>query len=148
MKKIFFLTLILFATALISQSAKAQTEAQRIELCTKAAGGGTIAGSYVVPLEAARPGERPPEFKQAFGLRAKNKYRITICTDEESDGEAIVRLFDEARVVGTSFDAATGRTVQSFDFDCTKTAAYVIIVSIKDGREGSAVVIVSHVRTL
>ena len=142
MKKLFFFTLVLFTAAFFSESLKAQTEAQKIELCSRVANA-TMVNNYVVQLPAAREGERAQDFKQAFGLRAGNKYRITICTDEESDGEAYVRLMDAGKLVGTSYDTQTGRTVQSFDFDCTKTAAYVIIVAIKDGKEGAAVIIVS-----
>ena len=147
MKKIIFLTLVLFAVTFFSQSVKAQTEAQRIELCAKVANA-TMQGSYVVQLDATSPGQRPQEFRQAFAFRAKVKYRITICTDEESDGEATVRLLEEAKVVGRSFDPQTGVSVQSFDFDCTKTGPYVIIAAIKDGKQGSAIIIVSMVKTL
>ena len=149
MKKIFFLTTILFTAAFFSQSVKAQTEAQRIELCTKAAGAdATFQSSYPVRLEAAKPGQRPPDFKQGFGLIKGNKYRFTICTDEESSSEAILQLYDQGKMIGTSYISESGKTFQSFDFDCTKSAAYVIIISFKDGKEGSAVAIVSHVKTL
>ena len=147
MNKIFYLTLFLFTAAFFSQSVKAQSEAQRIELCTKVAGGdATMEKSYVVPLPAAKDGERAPNFKQAVAMRKGNRYRFTICTDEESPGEAILDLFDEAKKVASSFNE--GKTYQNFDFDCTKTAVYVIFISFKDGKEGSAVGIASHVKTL
>jgi len=147
MKKIFFLTTLLFAAAFFSQSIKAQTEAQRIELCTKVAGDATLEKSYTVQLPAAS-GQRAPNFKQAVAMRKGNRYRFTICTDEESSGEAILELFDEAKKVGSSYIPETGKTYQSFDFDCTKSAIYVIFVSFKDGKEGSAVGILSHIKTL
>ena len=147
MKKIIFLTSLLFVAALFSHSVKAQTEAQKIELCTKAAGAdATLEQSYPVQLQAAKDGERAPSFKKPFALRKGNLYRFTICTDEESAGEAILEVFQEAKKVGSSFQ--NGKHFQSFDFDCTNTAAYMIMVSFKDGKEGSAVVILSHVKTL
>ena len=149
MRKIFFLTVVVFATAFFSQSVKAQTEAQRIELCTKVAGGdATFLSSYPVQLGAASAGERAPNFKQATALKKGNRYRFTICTDEESAGEAILELFDEAKKAGSSYNAETGKTYQNFDFDCAKTAVYIIFISFKDGKEGSAVGILSHVKTL
>jgi hypothetical protein len=149
MKKIFFLTSLLFTVAFFSQSVKAQTEAQKIELCTKVAGGdATLEQSYSVQLLAAKDGERAPTFKKAMAMRKGNRYRFTICTDEESAGEAIMELFDEAKKVGSTFIPETGKTYRSFDFDCSKTAPYVIIVSFKDGKEGSAVGILSHIKTL
>ena len=146
MKKVFFLTLFLCAAAFFSQSANAQTEAQKIELCTKVAGNATLEQSYTVQLTAAKDGERAPNFKKAVAMRKGNRYRFTICTDEESTGEAILEVLDEARKVGSSF--VNGKHFQSFDFDCTKSAAYVIFISFKDGKEGSAVAILSHIKTL
>jgi hypothetical protein len=149
MKKILFLTSLLFIAAFFSQSVKAQTEAQKIELCTKVAGGdATLEQSYPVQLPAAIGGERAPNFKKAVAMRKSNRYRFTICTDEESSGEAILELFDEAKKVGSSYIPETGKTYQSFDFDCTKSAVYVIFVSFKDGKEGSAIGILSHIKTL
>ena len=148
MKKIFFVTVVLFTVAFFSPSVKAQTEAQKVELCSKIAGGATLLESYPVQLPVAKDGERAPVFRQAIGMRKGNKYRFTICTDEESAGEAILQVYDEARLIGTSYNPETGKTIQNFDFDCNKVAAYILMVSFKDGREGSAVVIVSHVKTL
>ena len=79
-------------------------------------------------------------------MRKGNRYRFTICTDEDSDGEAILEVFLEARKVGSSF--VNGKHFQSFDFDCTNSAAYMIMISFKDGKAGSAVFILSHVKTL
>jgi hypothetical protein len=149
MKHILFFTSILFIAALFSPSLKAQTEAQKIELCTKAAGAdATLEQSYTVQLDATKDGERAKSFKKPVAIRKGNRYRFTICTDEESAGEAILDLFDEAKKVGSSYIAETGKTYQSFDFDCTKSAVYVIFISFKDGKEGSAVGVLSHIKTL
>ena len=149
MKNIFFLTSLLFTAAFFCQSAKAQTEAQKIELCTKAAGGdATLEQSWSVQLLAVKDGERTPTFKKAMAMRKGNRYRFTICTDEESAGEAILDLYDEAKKVGSSYIPETGKTYRSFDFDCAKSAIYIIFVSFKDGKEGSAVGILSHIKTL
>ena len=141
MKKIFFLSLFLFVAAFFSQSVKAQTEAQKIELCTKAAGGATLQNSYAIKLDAVKDGERQTPFRQALAIRKGNKYRFTVCTDEESAGEPILQVYADGKLVFSSQQ-------QNIDFDCNNTAVYLIMVSIKDGKEGSAVIIVSHVKTL
>ena len=148
MKKIFFLTVFLFTVAFFSQTVKAQTEAQKVELCSKVAGGATLLESYPVPLAAAKDGERAPVFRQAVMMRKGNKYRFTICTDEESAGEGILKLFDEAKQMLSSYDEASGKTYQNIDFDCQKSAVYIIFINFKDGKGGSAVAVVSHVKTL
>jgi len=150
MKNIFFLTTILFTAAFFSQSVKAQTEAQKIELCSKMAQGATFLESYTVQLTGAKDGERAPDFKKGVAMRKGNRFRFTICTDEESAGEAILKLYDNdtGKMVGSSYNPETGKSVQNFDIECSKSAIYVLIISFKDGKEGSAVGIVSHVKTL
>ena len=147
MKKIIFLASMLFTVAFFSQSIHAQTEAQKVELCSKVAGGSFLQ-SYPVQLPAVNDGERPPMFRQPTALRGKNTYRFTICTDEESAGEAILQVFDEGKVIFSTYNNATGKQYPYIDFDCTKTAAYLIVITFKDGREGSAVAILSHLKTL
>ena len=148
MKKIVFSTVLLFTVAFFTQSVKAQTEAQRVELCTKAAQGATFLESYTVQLDGVKDGERAPVVRHAVAMRKGNKYRFTICTDEESSDEAVLKLYDEAKMMGTSFNPETGKEYQNFDFDCNKSAIYVIFVSFKNSRAGSAIAVVSHVKTL
>ena len=148
MKNIFFLIPLFFTAAFFIQSVNAQTEAQKIVLCTKVAGDATLEKSYTVQLTAAKDGERAPNFKQPVAMRKGNRFRFTICTDEDSSGEAILQLYDEVKMVASSYNPETGKTYQNFDFECSKSAVYVIIISFKDGKEGSAVGIVSHVKTL
>jgi len=147
MKNIFFLTTILFTAAIFSQSVKAQTEAQKIELCSKMAQGATLLESYPVQLVGAKDGERAPDFKKGVALRKGNRFRFTICTDEESAGEAIIQLYNEGKLLVSNV-TSDGRILQGFDFECKKSAEYVIIISIKDGKEGSAIALLSHVKAL
>ncbi len=148
MKKIFFLTLVVLTVAFFSPSAKAQTEAQRVDLCAKAAGDATFQSDYPVQLTGVKGGERAPIYKKAVALRKGNRYRFTICTDEESEGEAVLQLYDENKMMGSSFNPETGKEYQNFDFDCNKTAVYILFISFKEGKEGSAIGILSHVKTL
>ena len=147
MKKIFFLMLILTITAFFSESMNAQTEQQMIEACTRVAGAdANMLNHYVINLPAVRPGERPQPFRVVIGLRAGNQYRVTICVGDDSPGEAIVRVTNGPRTEGTN--EAEGVIHQNFNFNCNSTGPHTFIVTSKDGREVSAVLIVSHVRTL
>ncbi len=148
MKKIFFLTLFVFTVASFSQSVKAQAEAQKVDLCAKVAGDATFQSDYPVQLSGAEAGQRAPIYKKAVALRKGNRYRFTICTDEESSGDAVLQLYDENKLMGSSYYPDSGKEYQNFDFDCNKTAVYIIFISFKDGKEGSAIGILSHVKTL
>ena len=148
MKKIFFLTAFLFTVAFFSQTVKAQSEAQKVELCSKAAGGATLLESYPFQIESAKDGGRAPVMKQPVIMKKGNQYRFTICTDEESAGDGVLKVFDEAKAMGSNYIEESGKIVQGFDFICQKSAIYIIFMSVKDGKEGSGVVVVSHVKTL
>jgi len=147
MKKVILLIPIFFATAFFSQSLKAQSEAQRIELCAKMTQGATFISSYTAQLAAALDGQRAPVFRQGILMTKGNRYRFTICTDDDSAGEAIIQILNAGRVMGSNV-TESGELRTSIDIECQKTDAYVIVISIKDGRDGSAVSILSHVRTL
>ena len=148
MKRIITLTLLLLIAAYCSPTVTAQTETQKVELCTKVAGGATLLSYYPVQLAAAKDGERASVFRNATAMRKGNRYRFTICTDEESSGEAIIQLYDEGKLIHSSYNPETGKSYQNFDFDCNKSGFYIIMISFRDGKEGSAVGIVSHVKTL
>ena len=139
---------IFFTAAFFSQSLKAQTEAQRVELCARMTGGATFQNSYSIQLHAARDGERPPDFRQPMALVRGNRYRFTICNDDALPGEAVIQIFFQGRVLGSNYNPETGVIHQNLDFDCTVTGPYVIIIRFRDGMEGSAVAVLSHVRTL
>jgi len=148
MKKFILLTSIFFTTAFFSQSLKAQTEAQRIEYCTRMIDGATFQSSYSIQFPAQNPGERPQEFKQAIGMQRANSYRFTTCNDDALPGEAYIRIFHNGREIATNLHPQTGVLLQSFDFDCSTTGTYVVFIRFRDGMAGSAVSILSHVKTL
>jgi len=148
MKKAILLTSIIFTAAFFSQSLQAQTEAQRVELCARMTDGATFLSSYSMQLHAARDGERPPDFRQGVALQRGNRYQFTICNDDELPGEAILQVMFQGRVIGSNYNAETGVMHRSFAFDCSVTGPYAIIIRFRDGREGSFVAILSHVRTL
>jgi hypothetical protein len=148
MKKIVFSLLFFFSVTFVSQIVKAQTEAQRIDLCVAAAGDATFLSDYPAQLAGAASGEKAPIYRKAIALHKGNRYRLTICTNEESAGEGVLQLYEENKLIGSSFNAETGAEYQSFDFDCKKSAFYVMFISFKDGKEGSAIGILSHVKTL
>ena len=83
---------------------------------------------------------------------ASNRYRLIICTDEESANTAILQLVNKNKEVkGSSYISETGRMVQYFDFDCMETGAYTIIVSFSEDKavgSSSAVASLFHVRGL
>lgn len=147
MKKIsllFFLAVFTF-----TYSVKAQTEAQKVEICSGMAGSdATYLKDFQVELEAAQGNEKPPQAKYTLALQKDTKYRITICTADDSPGKGYLQLIDGDKLLGTTYDPKTGREFKGFDFDCQKTAIYHIFIGFVDGKGGSCISILSFVKKL
>ncbi len=149
MKKVFLITLFLSLGFLAVVKMEAQTTAKLVEMCTKSAGDdATYLKDFVVELEAAGSNEKPPVAKFSMVLSKNNVYRFTVCNAGDSEGKAVIQLFDMNRLLGSSYNAATGQEYQSFNFQCQKTGVYHVFINFVDGKKGSAVGILSFIKTL
>lgn len=147
MKKISLLFLLAVLT--FTYSVKAQTEAQKVDICSKVAGDDAIyQKDFQVQLEAGQGSEKAPQAKYSFILQKDTKYRFTICTDDDSPGKGYVQLIDGEKTLAVTYDPKTGREVRKFDFDCQKTSVYHLFIQFVDGKAGSCVVVMSFVKKL
>lgn len=103
---------------------------------------------FPVKLEAATPGGKPPDAKFTMILNKGNAYRFTVCTAPESEGEAILDIYELNKKLASTYKEETGQDFHSFDFNCQKTGVYHIFISFKDGKSGEAVGIMSFVERL
>ena len=141
-----YLTLAFLA---LGYTANAQTEAQKEEMCTKKAGADvTLLKSIFAELPAATGSEKKPVFKYSCFLQKDTRYRVTICTDDDSPGKGFVTLYDNLTLLGSTYNPSTGQDFPRFEFDCTKTGVYHFFVEFIDGKAGKAVVIISLVKKL
>ena len=133
----------------IGYIANAQTEAQKVEICSGIAGkDATYQKDFVVQLPAGQGNEKSPQAKYSMILQKDTKYRLTICTDDDSPGKGFVQLLDTGSLLGSSYNAATGKEFKGFDFDCTKTGVYHVFVQFQEGKAGKAIVILSFMKKL
>ena len=132
---------IIFCFTLVSMVQSDRKE--RVQDCASKAGDGAIyLKEFVVSLEKADKGERPPMYRQAVILRGNNIYRFNLCNDK---GQAIIRVYDSSNMLVSSFDTKTNKEYNPINFLCRKTGQYNIIITIRDGKAGEAVGIMSHV---
>jgi hypothetical protein len=132
---------IIFCFTLVSMVQSDRKE--RVQDCASKAGDGAIyLREFVVNLPKAEKGERPPMYRQAVILRGNNIYRFNLCNDK---GQAIIRLYDSSNLLVSSFDSQTNKEYNPINFLCRKTGQYNIIITIRDGKAGEAVGIMSHV---
>ena len=116
---------------------------ERVQDCASKSGDGAIyLKEFVVSLPKATKGERPPMFRQAVILRGNNIYRFNVCNDK---GQAIIRVYDSSNMLISTYDPKSNKEFNPINFLCRKTGQYNIIITIKDGKAGEAVGIMSHV---
>jgi hypothetical protein len=125
----------------------AQTLEGDVQKCALTAGNDvTYLKDFIVKLDAAPRNQKPPVFRTSLALRKGVIYRFSICNGDFSEGEAVLRLYDEANLLLSTFYPETGKEYKSISFLCQKSAAYTVIISFKDGKKGNAIGILSYVK--
>ena len=136
-------TFIALLFALLTMSMTQAGRNERIESCAEKAGEGAIyLKEFVVSLPDAEKDQPVPVFHQAIILRGNNIYRFNLCNEK---GKAIIRIYDFANMLVSSYDSLTDREFNPINFLCRKTGQYTILINFKDGKAGEAVGIMSHV---
>lgn len=133
----------------VSYSAMAQTEDQKVKLCAATAGpDATYVKDLIAELPAVSGGEKIPISKHSLIMQKDTKYRITICTDDDSPGKGYVQLYDNQTIIGSSYNPTTNKEWKSFEFDCPKTGVYHFFIQFMEGKAGKAIVIISFIKKL
>jgi len=140
-------TLIVFGFLLFfTGNLRAQTAADLVEKCANDAGDdATYLKDFIVILNEAAPGSRPPVARYPLVLSKNNVYRFSVCATEQSEGKALIKLYDSNRLIFSSYDVDTQEEFNPFNFLCQKTGIYHVFISFLDGKSGEAVGILSYV---
>jgi hypothetical protein len=86
-------------------------------------------------------------YKANMSLWKNTKYRFTMCNTDDSKGQLILNIKDDAsKVVLSSFDQKTGKTYPFIDFICNKSGIYQLNYDFTNGQQGSGVGVVSMVK--
>lgn len=80
-------------------------------------------------------------------LKKNVRYRFTVCKSSSFNGKVVLKLYDESRLMGTTFNPATGKDYPGFDFACTKTGVYHLFIEFPEGTPGEVAAILSYVET-
>jgi hypothetical protein len=146
LRNLFIYIFILSGTILSLNQSYAQDVEGDIQKCSMSAGKDvTYLKDFEVKLEAAPPNQKPPVFRTSLALRKGVIYRFTVCNGDYSEGEAVLRLYDQANLLLSTFYPETGKEYKSISFSCQKSAAYTIVISFKEGKKGDAIGILSYV---
>lgn len=86
-------------------------------------------------------------YKANMSFWKNTKYRFTLCNAENSKGQLILNIKDNAnKVVLSSFDQKTGKVYPYVDFICNKSGIYHLSYDFTNGQQGSGVGVVSMVK--
>jgi hypothetical protein len=86
-------------------------------------------------------------YKANMSLWKNTKYRFTLCNSQDSKGQLILNIKDDAnKLVLSSYDQKTGKTYSFVDFICNKSGIYQLNYDFINGQQGSGVGVVSMVK--
>lgn len=146
MKRILFtLPLILLGVVAFNHTASAQTEEELVQICGTIAGDATYLKDFKVKLDAGDP---PPTQRFSAVLKKDVKYRFTVCNSKDYEGQVVLNLMDNNRTLASTHVVASGKDYPTIDWVCSKTGAYHLFFSFRDGKEGMAVGLISMVEML
>ena len=139
-------TLILIGFFLGSSgNLNAQTPEEMVDLCAGQAGkDATYLKDFQVKLGESKNG-RPQVARYPLVLSSNNIYRFSVCDMESSEGKAVIKLYDNNRLIFSSFADESKEEFNPFNFMCRKTGIYHVFISFLDGKPGEAVGILSYV---
>ena len=124
---------------------RAQSPDEMVEICANKAGDdATYLKDFQVKLGVSVDG-RPQVARYPLVLSSNNIYRFSVCDMESSEGKAIIRLYDNNRLIFSSFAEDTQEEFNPFNFMCRKTGIYHVFISFADGKPGECVGILSYV---
>lgn len=145
MKKILFLLLVVLMGVTYFNKVNAQSEEELVQICTMVAGDAEYLKDFRIKLDAGDP---PPVQRFPILLKKDIKYRFTVCNSKDYEGKVILQLFDNNRQLATTYIVATGKDYPYIDWVCTKTGAYHLVYSFRDGKAGLAIGLLSMVGTM
>lgn len=142
-----FVIFFTFILSLFVADVMGQAEAELLEIATAKANEPNKC-VYLKDFKATLPADAPQPIRYSLLLTGDTKYRFTIISSRDYQGEAVLQLFDSARLQLSTNNPATGKDVQNIDFKCLKTGVYHVVIFFKDRKEGMAVGLLSYVEKL
>jgi hypothetical protein len=144
MKKYFLISLVLLSASFLLDG---QATDNLVNTCVMNAGPNCkYLKDFRIQLAKA-PSASELRYKTQMSLWKNTKYKFSLCTSQDSKGELILTIKNDAnQVVLSSFDQKTGKTYKSIELTCNRSGIYTLNYDFKDGQQGSGVGVVSMVK--
>lgn len=117
-----------------------------IQNCASNAGRDAIyLKDFVVKLDGGKPDQKPPVFRTTLALRKGVLYRLNVCNNSGTEIQPVLHLYDESVLLLSTYNSRTGTSYRAVTFECKKSGAYTIAISIREGKPGEVIGILSYV---
>lgn len=144
MKKILFILMLACSSSML---AHAQSQDPLVSSCVMDIGDGAkYLKDFKVQLgKGSGTGEL--RYKERMSLWKNTKYRFTMYSDANSQGQLIITIKDENNsVILSSYDEKSDKIYSSIDFICNRSGIYQICYDFYRGEAGLGIGVVSMVR--
>lgn len=144
MKSLHYIFTTIFL-AIFSLNVSAQCGDELVDDCASDIGDATYLKDFRIQLEKAQKNKPAPVKRISVVLNSGTQYKFSVCNAPEYEGSAIIQLYDNSRLLGSTLNLSTGKLYDNFMLSCSKTGVYYIFVSFQEGLEGCAAAILSYV---
>ncbi|MCK4662333.1 MAG: hypothetical protein KAT68_05675 [Bacteroidales bacterium] len=138
------IVVFIFTFLFFSQS-YSQCNDELVELCRKNIGEATYLKTFRIMLKKQKKGKPMPIARFVVKLNKGSIYLFNVSNDIANKTPAIIRLSDDCKIYGESFDSEKKLNYGGFEFYCKKTQTYYISAFFLNGNKGCAVAMLSLV---
>jgi hypothetical protein len=138
--------LMVLLAHMISTLVQAQCNNQLVDIAASQSGKDAVfVNEFKVKLNAGDKKQPSPVGHFSVLLKEGITYRFNVANANEYQGKAILQLCDKGQILGSTYDLETGTDKYRFDYKCSKTTRYQVLMSFKEAKEGCAVGILSMI---
>jgi hypothetical protein len=136
--------LTLLVLLIISTIVQAQCNNKLVDIAASQSGKDAVyVREFKVKLKAGNIKVPSPVGHFNTLLKEGVTYRFNVANARELEGKAILQIFDNNNLLGSTYDSEKKIDQSKFDFICKKTATYQVLMSFLEAKEGCAVGILS-----
>ena len=141
MKKILWLiiTIMINYSTVFSQCG----EDTYMEVMAKAGKNVVLVRDFKVHMRPGNKRNPSPTIKYSVLMQKGLSYRFNIEGDKHSITQPVMQLSDRNNELGSTFDYTKGTNVGTFTYSCPRTGNYQVLISMRDGKAGCAVGLMS-----
>jgi hypothetical protein len=130
----------------ISTLVPAQCNNQLVDIAASQSGKDAVfVREYKVRFKAGDKKQPLPMGHFSVLLKEGVTYRFNVADASEYEGKAVLQLSLNNQILGSTYNTETKTNTYRFDYKCSKTSHYQVLMSFQEAKEGCAVGILSMI---